>query len=118
MVHQFETHDVVFLNPKIDCSPDLKSKAAISVTMGHRCHYLCLMLLLYRSYGLDGAIGIVMKRCHFHVTEVGFSRELHVVIEQIPFAVLLNNRMVIGPALNGIQHNAFIDKRTIRAITH
>ncbi|PAV70012.1 hypothetical protein WR25_06553 [Diploscapter pachys] len=69
--------------------------------------------VLERIDGLDAAVRGEVQLRHLGGAQVVFPRRLRVVVEQPPLALKFHDRMVRGPALNGLQDMPRIAKRTV-----
>ena len=76
-------------------------------------------LFLFVHHRLDGAVLIIEETLHLQGAEVGdIVRGNAVVIEQIPLSLVLHNRVMGGPAYNGLKDDTLIGERTVRIITN
>src|SRR5690606_15060210 len=70
-----------------------------------------------RVHRLDGAVWIVGKFAHLHRAQVGLaSRQDAVVVEKVPLAFELHDRVMRGPADDGIEDTPAVSKRPQRRV--
>ena len=67
-------------------------------------------------YDLYCSIGIILELVHADGAEIALSRQILVVIEGIPLAIIFDNRAVAGVAAGGFEVNAFVFPRAKRGV--
>ncbi len=68
---------------------------------------------------LDAAVIVVNEFGHLDVPQMGFAaRQLRVVVEQIPFTLVLHDGVVVGPAEYGGEDYAFVGVGAIEVFSH
>ena len=74
-----------------------------------------MLFMIIREHGLDGSVFIVENLGKLYVsTMIDTLGDLAVMVEEIPFSVIFDDRMVCGPADNGFKYAALIGKRSHR----
>ena len=76
-------------------------------------------LFIVRLNGHDAAVFTVIKLRVLNVSSVvDTARKLTVMIEKIPFSVILNDRVMSGPAKYRLHDLTLIGERTLGAVSH
>ena len=70
--------------------------------------------LLSGSYHVDRSVGFTLQFPHFNVPQMRFSRQLDVVIKNVPLAFEFNDGMVRSPAGNGFHERTLVGEWPIR----